>query len=142
MDKINEKFLEYLLYSDKFAIKKKLHLPLQNEKGKIELITYDKKEKIWLDINRQGKIQLKVTIQNRYQSLPVVRLDIDSPPHFENGKYSSRNHIHIYNAKKQGNDTYDLEDLSWFNLDDLSFISVLNQFLNKYNIKINTQGVI
>ena len=144
MDKITKEFVEYLTEIRKLARKTNVKLPSVGEKDTIDLITTDKKEKLFLDINRQGRIELKVTIQNRYRTLPIIRIDIDSPPHLNlDGTYSSRNHIHFYNAETEQNDTYNLEDLKWFDITDLSFISVFDQFCSRFNIDINKiQGVL
>ena len=51
-------------------------------------------------MDRRGRIELsKFKLQNRYAltKLPLVRIDIDSPPHMNpDGTKTSRNHIHIY----------------------------------------------
>ncbi len=144
MDKITKEFIKYLTEIKKITRKNNVKLPSVGEKDTIDLITDDLKEKLFLDINRQGRIELKVTIQNRYRTLPIIRVDIDAPPHMNlDGTYSSRNHIHFYNAEIEQNDTYNLEDLEWFNTGDLSFISVFDQFCSKFNIDINKiQGVL
>ena len=144
MDKITKEFIRYLTETKKITKKNNINLPGIGEKDTIDLITNDLKEKLFLDINRQGRIELKVTIQNRYRTLPIIRVDIDGPPHMNlDGTYSSRNHIHFYNAETEQNDTYNLEDLEWFDAEDLSFISVFDQICSKFNIDINkVQGVL
>lgn len=144
MDKLTEEFVNYLLYAIKKPKNKKVSLPLPNEARKIELIVSNTKEKVWMDINRSGRIEMKITMQNRYRSIPIVRIDVNSPPHLdiETGKYSSRNHIHFYNSELKKNDTYNLEDIEWFDLSDSSFNSILDKFCKKFNINLKTQGVI
>lgn len=143
MDKITTDFIKYIFEIRKVTQKSNVKLPSIGEKSTIDLVTTDLKEKLFLDINRKGRIELKVTIQNRYKTIPIVRIDIDSPPHMHlDGTYSSRNHIHLYNAETKQNETYNLEELEWFNTENLNFLSVFDQFCSKYNIDINIQGVL
>ncbi len=144
MEKLTEEFINNLLYAIKKPKNKKLSLPLPNESRKIELVVWNSKEKVWMDINRSGRIEMKITMQNRYRSIPIVRIDVNSPPHLdiETGTYSSRNHIHFYNSELKKNETYNLEDLEWFDLSDKSFCSMFNQFCERFNIILETPGVV
>ncbi|EGT0000641.1 hypothetical protein I9Y31_002956 [Clostridium perfringens] len=144
MEKLTEEFINNLLYAIKKPKNKKISLPLPNEKRKIELVVCNNEEKVLMDIHRSGRIEMKITMQNRYRSIPIVRLDVNSPPHYdiETGTYSSRNHIHFYNSELEKNETYDLEELEWFDLSDKSFNSILDQFCKRFNILLKIQGVI
>lgn len=98
-------------------------------------------------MDRRGRIELsKFKLQNRYAltKLPLVRIDIDSPPHMNPyGTKTSRNHIHIY--KEVDNDTgnlpwaYDLENFAQikFNQDDIIFMDIFTGFCEYCNININ-----
>ena len=96
------------------------------------------KDKFYLDVDRSGRIELlKFKIQNRYAitRLPLVRIDIDSPPHINpDGTKISRNHIHIF--RETDNDTgnlpwaYDLENFEGINFDknNINFMNVFSDF--------------
>lgn len=144
MDKLTEEFVEYLMDTEKVFKKKNIKLPLNDEKTSLELITKDLKEKLMLDIDRKSKIELKVTLQNRYSTIPLVRVDLNSPPHmFPDGSRTSRDHIHFYNPTNGSNDTFDLVDFKKFDCTDLSFASIFDQFCRIFNIEAKTiQGVI
>ena len=91
-------------------------------------------------------------MQTRYAitKLPLVRIDIDSPPHLNpDGTKTSRNHIHIY--RDVDNDTgnlpwaYSLEEFEQikFNRNNIVFMDILSSFCEYCNISMeNIQGVI
>ena len=145
MGKINKELFDVLIKSKK-EFQNDFELPRTNEKKSFELKTDYKNIKIFLDIHRSGRIELKkCTIQDRYKSVPLIRIDIDSPPHRDkNNNVSSRNHIHIYNPITNENDTYNLEDFNDNIFNDISnFNNIFFDFCSYCNIKIpNTQGVI
>ena len=103
-------------------------------------------------MDRRGRIELsKFKLQNRYAltKLPLVRIDIDSPPHMNpDGTKTSRNHIHIY--KEVDNDTgnlpwaYDLENFAQikFNEDNIIFMDIFTGFCEYCNINIKTRHFI
>lgn len=108
-------------------------------------------DKFFLDVDRRGKIELsKYKIQQRYaiSKLPLVRIDINSPPHTNpDGSKISRNHIHIY--KEVEFDTgnlpwaYELNSISGFSGMPVDFISIFHGFCGYCNILTdNIQGVI
>ena len=144
MDKLTKEFVQYLMYTEKIFKKKNIKLPLNDEKSSLELVTIDLKEKLMLDIDRKSKIELKVTLQNRYSTIPLVRIDLNSPPHmFSDGSRTARDHIHFYNPTTEENDTFDLIDFEEFDCTDLSFASVFDQFCRIFNIEAKIiQGVI
>lgn len=144
MDKLTEEFVKYLMDTGKVFKKKNIKLPLNNEKASLELVTKDLKEKLMLDIDRKSKIELKVTMQNRYSAIPLVRIDLNSPPHmFPDGTRTARDHIHFYNPITEENDTMDLADFKEFDCTDLSFSSIFDQFCRIFNIEAKiVQGVI
>ncbi|WP_374048774.1 hypothetical protein [uncultured Clostridium sp.] len=74
----------------------------------------------------------------------MVRVEIDSRPHmFKDGTFSSRDHIHIYNAETERNDTYNLDEFKTEFKNITCFNEVLNDFCSYMNFDIgNIQGVI
>ena len=94
---------ECLLQMSKNFVKYKVDLPQNNESSVFDLVGNVPTEKFFLDIDRRGKIELsKFKIQTRYATtkFPLVRIDIDSPPHLNpDGTKTSRNHIHIYKRR-------------------------------------------
>lgn len=97
-------------------------------------------------------IELKAKLQSRYvrNRLPLVRIDINSPPHINpDGRKLSRNHIHIF--RECDNDTgnlpwaYELNDVfkTNFDLKSLNFMSAFNLICKYCNIEAgDIQGVI
>lgn len=127
----------------------KLPMPGINKIYNLESTSSD--DKFFLDVDRRGKIELsKFKIQHRYAitKLPLVRIDIDSPPHTNpDGSRVSRNHIHIY--KEVEFDTgnlpwaYELNSVNGFSEIPLDFISIFHFFCDYCNILTNNvQGVI
>lgn len=127
-------------------------LPNNGENATYDLISPGSNEKFLFDIDRKGKIELsKFKLQNRYgqTKLPLVRVDIDSPPHMNpDGTIVSRNHIHIF--KEMDSDTgnlpwaYDLETFEKIKYDrkNIRFMDVFFAFCEYCNIDVeNVQGV-
>lgn len=127
-------------------------LPNNGETVTYDLISPESNEKFLFDIDRKGKIELsKFKLQNRYTKtkLPLVRIDINSPPHMNpDGAIVSRNHIHIF--KEMDSDTgnlpwaYDLETFEEIKYDrsNIQFMDIFNAFCEYCNIDIeNVQGV-
>lgn len=137
-----------LLNLDKIFCKKKIILPNAGEKAKLDLISKSTEDKFYLDINRTGRIELrKCTLQTRwgFNSLPLVRIDIDAPPHMNpDNSITSRNYIHIY--KESINDTGNLPwayDLEEFGIKYGNFMEVFYGFCAYCNIDTNrVRGVI
>lgn len=126
---------------------KQFDLPGPNESIKLDVISKDKTEKFHLDLDRRGKLELhKCKLQNRYQKEPIIRLEIDAPPHRNpDGTITSRNHIHIYREGYGLSWAYDISTLDknlFKNL--LNFIDIFTNFCKYCNIKLikNIQGVI
>jgi hypothetical protein len=72
--------------------------PLPGEKLCIPLFSVDEREEFLLDLSR-GSIKLtKATYQNRvHQTVILVRLDIDGPPHGNpDGEVIPCPHLHLY----------------------------------------------
>lgn len=143
----------YLMGLQKEFIDKNYHLPNNGCSNVFDLISRESNEKFFLDVNRKGRIELsKFTLQKRYAptKLPLVRIDIDSPPHINpDGIILSRNHIHIY--RETNNDTgnlpwaYDLEtfDSIPFDGNNIQFMSIFSSFCEYCNIIANNiQGVL
>ena len=127
-----------LLELQKDFVKTNVKLPENNESETFELKSDNSPERFYLDIDRRGKIEFsKFKIQNRYlpTKQPLVRIDIDSPPHINpDGTKTSRNHIHIFRETE-----YDTGNLPWaYDLNnfleiplngDFSFIHVFHLFM-------------
>ncbi len=145
----NEEF-ENILNTQKFFINSNIKSCKIGENISYDLISNNDNKKFKLDVDRKTRsISLnKIKIQNRFDSIPLVRIDIDSPPHMNpDGVIIPRNHIHIY---KEG------YGLKWaFNLDEFHNIYFKNinifnnlfiDFCNFCNIDVsklnNFQGVI
>lgn len=145
MSKIDKNLFLNIMNSNK-VIPNNAVLPSKNEETSFELSTNFKDIKIFLDIDRRGRLELKkCKMQDRYKTLPLVRVDIDSPPHrFKDGSRSSRNHIHIFNPDNNENDTFNLEDFDTDLFKDINnFTSILFDFCSYCKIQIsNIQGVI
>lgn len=144
---------EKLMALTKIFVKDNIELPRNGEFETYDLVSSESRDKFYLDIDRRGRIELsKFKLQNRYAvtKQPLVRVDIDSPPHRNpDGTMTSRNHIHIY--REMDNDTgnlpwaYDLETIMpvKLNWDSLDFMSILSNFCEYCNICMdNVQGVI
>lgn len=142
-----------LMKLKKVFVKDTIKLPDNGENKTYDVKSLLTKDRFYLDVDRRGKIELsRFKLQNRYAptKLPLVRIDIDSPPHLNpDGTKTSRNHIHIYKA--MDNNTvnlpwaYDLEDFAYinFNASQISFMEVFSSFCEYCNISIdNVQGVI
>ncbi len=150
---MTEKEFINLLGLEKVFIKKNIYLPNNGENNTFDLKSTSTSDKFLLDVDRRGKIELsKFKIQNRYAltKLPLVRIDIDSPPHMNpDGTRTSRNHIHIY--REMDNDTgnlpwaYDLDEFNniKFDKNNIIFMDIFAGFCKYCNINIsNIQGVI
>lgn len=96
-----------LMKLKKVFVKEAIELPNNGENETYDLESIATRDKFYLDVDRRGRIELsRFKLQNRYAvtKLPLVRIDIDSPPHLNpDGTKTSRNHIHIY--KEMDNDT-------------------------------------
>ena len=142
-----------LMKLKKVFIKDSIELPNNGDNATYDLESVETRDKFYLDVDRRGKIELsRFKLQNRYAvtKLPLVRIDIDSPPHINpDGSKTSRNHIHVY--KEVDNDTgnlpwaYDLETFEQICCEKgrFSFMDIFSGFCEYCNISIeNVQGVI
>lgn len=142
-----------LMNLEKIFVDNFINLPNNGNKDTYDLESKSTVDKFFLDVDRRGKIELsKFKLQNRYAvtRLPLVRIDIDSPPHMNpDGTKTSRNHIHVY--REVDNDTgnlpwaYDLEDFHDFSFEEgnINFMDIFVSFCKYCNICIdNVQEVI
>ena len=147
----NEDFEKLLSLSKKFA-QDNVHLPLIGYNDVFDIISKETKDKFFLDIDRRGKIELsKLKIQTRYAvtKLPLVRIDVNSPPHINpDGTKTSRNHIHIYRQTEYDTGNlpwaYDLEEVFEFpnGMENINFMEVFYHFCEYCRIDTyNIQGV-
>lgn len=137
----------------KIFVKSSIILPNNGENSIYDLKSKETQDKFYLDVDRRGRIELsRFKLQTRYAvtKLPLVRIDIDSPPHLNpDGTKTSRNHIHIY--REVDNDTgnlpwaYSLEEFDQikFNRNNIVFMDIFSSFCEYCNISMeNIQGVI
>ena len=141
-----------LIQLKKIFAKKGVILPFTGNCNTYDLKSTTTSDKFYLDIDRRGSIELKVKLQSRYvrNRLPLVRIDINSPPHINpDGRKLSRNHIHIF--RECDNDTgnlpwaYELNDVfkTNFDLKSLNFMSAFNLICKYCNIEAgDIQGAI
>lgn len=142
-----------LMKLNKVFVNEAIELPNNGENETYDLESIATRDKFYLDVDRRGRIELsRFKLQNRYAvtKLPLVRIDIDSPPHLNpDGTKTSRNHIHIY--KEMDNDTgnlpwaYDLEGFEQINFNEnrINFMEIFSDFCEYCNISMdNVQGVI
>lgn len=142
-----------LMELTKRFVRDEVELPKNGENETYDLESTSTRDKFYLDVDRRGRIELsRFKLQNRYAvtKLPLIRIDIDSPPHLNpDGTKTSRNHIHIY--KQMDNDTgnlpwaYDLEtfDKINFNGENINFMEIFLAFCEYCNIIVDSvQGVI
>lgn len=110
--------------------RKDIPFPGPSEYETIDLISWDKREKFVVDINRKGKIKLtKCTFQNRHQAGTILlRLEIDGRPHTNpDGEVIPCPHIHIAKESYGMAWAYPIPKEIFTNVDDL--ILTLIQFL-------------
>ncbi len=142
-----------LMQLQKIFVKSSIILPNNGENSIYDLKSKETQDKFYLDVDRRGRIELsRFKLQTRYAvtKLPLVRIDIDSPPHLNpDGTKTSRNHIHIY--REVDNDTgnlpwaYSLEEFEQikFNRNNIVFMDIFSSFCEYCNISMeNIQGVI
>lgn len=142
-----------LMQLQKIFVKSSIILPNNGENSIYDLKSKETQDKFYLDVDRRGRIELsRFKLQTRYAvtKLPLVRIDIDSPPHLNpDGTKTSRNHIHIY--REVDNDTgnlpwaYSLEEFDQikFNRNNIVFMDIFSSFCEYCNISMeNIQGVI
>ena len=142
-----------LIKLKKIFTKSPIILPNNGENDTYDLESIKTKDKFYLDIDRRGRIELsRFKLQTRYATtkLPLIRIDIDSPPHMNpDGTKTTRNHIHIYRETE-----HDTGNLPWayslesfesiqFNKNNINFMEVFSSFCEYCNIDTNNiQGVI
>lgn len=134
----DQEFLE-LLKTEKNFVEHPPVLPYSRSKGHFKLVNKNH-QYFFLDINKSGIIALnKFTLQTRYSIIPLVRLDINSPPHINpDGSKTSRNHIHIYREGYGDAWAYELSDMKFIShTESLCFDNMLIQFCNYCNIKFS-----
>ena len=147
----DERFQE-LMRLEKSFVKSDIVLPANNENVAFDVKSISTRDEFFLDIDRRGKIELsKFKLQNRYAKtkLPLVRIDIDSPPHTNpDGTMTSRNHIHIYRETDTPTGNlpwaYDLDSFEEYRFEDITnFMQVFSDFCAFCRIAVpHIQGII
>lgn len=131
MSLTNNEFTLLLNAHKKFK-DEKIQLPSSGESKRFDILCTDRREKLFLDVNRSGRIEInKSTLQHRYVE-PLIRIDLDSPPHTNpDGTKTSRNHIHVYKEGYGDSWAYDLDKFKGFKF---------NTVMNFSNIFIDICG--
>ena len=121
-----------------------IKLPLASQTANYHINSIDGRYQLLLDVDRHGSISLKkCKMQERYNDQPIIRLEIDAPPHTNpDGTTTSRNHIHIYREGFGMSWAYDLDDSIFADFN--SFMKTFEDFCTYCNIKEmpKLQGVI
>lgn len=140
----NDEFIR-IMKLKKYFMANRPFLPSENGYSNLLLKDDSGKEEFYLNIARKKVIEFKANktkIHHSYFKEPIVRLEIDAPPH-RNPDFSvtGRNHIHIY---KEGYDmrwAYDLKTFPKLFSDPNDFNLILFDFclycnINSDNIQI------
>jgi hypothetical protein len=146
-DMTNEKF-RFLMSLEKIFMDSSVTLPLSGGKESFNLQSTTTNDKFILDIDRRSKFEFsKLKLQNRYAitKLPLVRIDINTPPHINpDGEKLSRNHIHVF--RETQNDTgnlpwaFDLDTFDGILFDSkepFNFMQIFTSFCDYCNINCN-----
>lgn len=144
---ITDQEFRVIMSLEKLFTSEIIGLPLTSQKAEYQLKSTDGKHELMLDIDRRGKFTIhKCKLQNRIHSYPIIRVDIDSPPHTNpDGTTTSRNHIHIYREGYSMSWAYDLSNIhEGLFLTPTDFMSTFYDFCTYCNITNipKSQGVI
>jgi len=124
-----------LILTEKLAINQKpWDFPVLGGSISIPLISQDKRDNFFLDINR-GQIKLnKVSYQNRALTcVPLLRLDIAGSPHMNpDGSEIECPHLHVFKEGYGDRWAYPLPDNTFKNLNDIWII--LDNFMDYCHI--------
>ncbi len=143
---------EFLMKLNKQFIKKPVKLPDRQEKSLHNLKSITTNDMFLLDIDRRCRLEFsKIKMQERNEAtkVPLVRIDIDAPPHMNpDGTKTSRNHIHIYQETE--NDTgnlpwaYDLSEMKEFLFEEekIIFVDIFLNFCKYCHIVIEEEDKI
>lgn len=91
-----------LMKLKKVFVKEAIELPNNGENETYDLESIATRDKFYLDVDRRGRIELsRFKLQNRYAvtKLPLVRIDIDSPPHLNPDGTKPQETIYIFIKK-------------------------------------------
>lgn len=129
-----------------------VHFPQPGYELKLDMQSMENNsDKFILDINRKGRLKItKCTYQTRYKNtLPLIRIDIDGPPHPNpDGTIVPCPHIHIYREGYDLKWAYplnqkiitDSNDLLQVLIDFLEYNNITN--INDYNFLHQERGLI
>lgn len=135
---VTNKLYHELMAAPKKFTDSKIQLPTIGESKHYEIVCINRHEKLFIDTNRSGKIELrKATLQNRYR-VPLVRIDLDSPPHTNpDGTKTTRNHLHIFQEGYGDSWAYDLETFAEYTFNaSMEFTDIFLDLCNFCNIEL------
>lgn len=120
-------------------------LPKMNSKAIYSVIGDTPQEQFEVHIERKNVIEFqanKSKFQESYYKLPLIRIEIDAPPHTNpDGSCTGRNHIHIFREGAGLSWAYDLSSISPnLFLDQGNFLSLFCDFCQYCNIEIDTES--
>lgn len=145
----NNEFERLLKLEKHFDQPKSFRFPEHGSQKIFSLTSVCKSEKFFLDFDRSGKIVFKLTNQLRQDSTPLVRIDINSPPHINpNGNIVGRNHVHLYKEHFGLAYAYELDSIFSLEIDKTNVLDIFINFCYYCNIvhknidDIKMQGVL
>ena len=138
---LSDKEILDFIKMNKYVLSNKIYeYPSLGLKINIDLISKDKTNSFFLDINSNRYKLNKYTFQNRVKDvIQLLRLDINSSPRRNpDGTEIGRTHLHIYSAKYNDKVAYELNNIptnfSKIEFDTFNIINTLNSFMNCCNI--------
>jgi hypothetical protein len=137
MPALNQATADALIAMEKHSLEtREIEFPSGGKKLEIDLVSKDGNEKFLLDVVR-GRIKIsKVTFQNRARDTVVlVRLDIDGPPHTNpDGTFVPCPHLHVF---RQGYDDKWAEPMPpAFFTNPSDPIHTFNEFMRYCNVTV------
>ena len=144
---MNDKKFEHLMSLIKYFDKPNLvAVPQIGDNLNFGLHTNSTQDSFIFDLDRSGKIELKFKNQLRKESILLVRMDINGPPHINpDGEAVSGSHIHIYKEGYGLKWAHELEEKLLTLPDKTNVLDIFRIFCDYCNISlenISIQGVI
>lgn len=143
----NKEFDE-IVKTEKLFVGKNIKLPMILEHATYLLNAKDSFDGFILDVDRRCKyIEIskhKMQARDNNNKLPLVRIEVDGPPHMNpDGTKIGRNHIHYFNEKYQGDNlpyACEIDKFPGFKFGDYkNFSNLFFDFSEYFNI--NSSGI-
>lgn len=139
---MTNKEFESVLKVEKF-FKTNFKFPTINTSGKYELLDANKNKYIFdYQLGSNGKFYIELSMdkakqkwQIREDNLPLIRIDVNGPPHLCQDGKSLKNHIHVYYPEKQI--TYSIENFHEKLYKSTKPYDILCDFFKHVNIKLD-----